>query len=37
VVRGTGLVFPSKFRPRVATQRPMELFSDRKRHVNILR
>lgn len=37
VVRGTGLVFPSKFRHPVSPLRPMELFRGRVRFMNIVR
>ncbi len=37
MVRGTGLVFPSKFGPCVSPLRPMELFRGRIRFMNIIR
>lgn len=37
VVRGTGLVFPSKFRHAVSPLRPMELFRGRVRFMDIVR
>ncbi|XP_044717268.1 RNase H domain-containing protein [Hirsutella rhossiliensis] len=37
VMRGTGLVFPSKFRHPTSPLRPMELFRGRVRFMNIVR
>ncbi|KAH7308384.1 putative ribonuclease H1 [Stachybotrys elegans] len=36
-VKGTGLVFPSRFEPPVETQPPLELFSGRRRHLKMTR
>jgi ribonuclease HI len=37
VMRGTGLVYPSKFGLCVSPLQPMELFSGRARFMNIVR
>jgi len=35
--RGTGRVFPTKFVPSSATETPMELFTGRRRHIEVTR
>ncbi|OAR02228.1 hypothetical protein LLEC1_03818 [Akanthomyces lecanii] len=37
MVRGTGLVFPSKFRPPASHLSPMKLFSGRHQHLRVIR